>query len=453
MNFKKHYFKESIKVLDNGNIFIDDVDDISVSVLKKINTAMKRAGYDWRGAEDARDILRMSFLKKEISPEKWPKQYKAISDSIKTVKDLPVEEQMFRKASRYFGLTNDPNFAAYILPNGKMLDFSGRKQGNRYATSRGLDHRNIVSALDDFKHPAAGGGTDGMVEFMKLGPIRIDGNSGLIDMYTKPTPKQRNAIQAFVNKMSSDDLRLELQGKGERVNREYEKPFRIYEILKTIDSYFAGTLQQREPSLAAQFHGEGFLRKLKESINDQNYVVVYSGRFQPFHKAHKETYDNLVKEFGKDNVYIATSNKVDPPKSPFDFNEKKKIITSMFLDIPDDKIVMVKNPYNPVEILDKQDENTIYITAIGKKDKDRLTNREYFSAFKDKKNLKTSEEHGYYFITPENTKYYEGEKLSGTLIRDIIASSSDSKKEDLFRQLYPKFDSNIFRLLRQKIKE
>jgi len=86
-------------------------------------------------------------------------------------------------------------------------------------------------------------------------------------------------------------------------------------------------------------------------------VVVYPGRFQPFHNSHKETYDNIVKKFGKDNLFIATSNKVELPKSPFNFKEKKKIITKMF-NIPSNRIVQVKNPFSPVEILTKLPETT-----------------------------------------------------------------------------------------------
>ena len=33
-------------------------------------------------------------------------------------------------------------------------------------------------------------------------------------------------------------------------------------------------------------------------------VVIYVGRFQPFHKGHYGTYSHLVKKFGKDNVFI-----------------------------------------------------------------------------------------------------------------------------------------------------
>ena len=59
-------------------------------------------------------------------------------------------------------------------------------------------------------------------------------------------------------------------------------------------------------------------------------VVVYAGRFQPFHKGHNATYEHLVKQFGRDNVYIGTSNKTDNLKSPFKFNEKKMIMMKMF---------------------------------------------------------------------------------------------------------------------------
>ncbi|MDA7794046.1 hypothetical protein N8985_08135, partial [Glaciecola sp.] len=86
-------------------------------------------------------------------------------------------------------------------------------------------------------------------------------------------------------------------------------------------------------------------------------VVIYVGRFQPMHKGHYGTYQHLVKKFGKDNVYVGTSDKVQLPKSPFNFKEKVKIMTTMF-GIPKSKIHRVKNPYKPTEILKKFDEKT-----------------------------------------------------------------------------------------------
>ena len=60
-------------------------------------------------------------------------------------------------------------------------------------------------------------------------------------------------------------------------------------------------------------------------------VVIYVGRFQPMHKGHYGTYHYLVKKFGKNNVYIGTSDKVELPKSPFNFREKVKIVNQCLI--------------------------------------------------------------------------------------------------------------------------
>ena len=112
-------------------------------------------------------------------------------------------------------------------------------------------------------------------------------------------------------------------------------------------------------------------------------IVVYSGRFQPFHKGHFATYDNLIKKFGKDSVYIATSNKTDNQKSPFNFKEKKLIMQKMF-GIPSNKIVEVRNPYAPMEVLASYPEETTgFITVVGEKDEMRLSGK-YFTPYKGK---------------------------------------------------------------------
>ena len=59
-------------------------------------------------------------------------------------------------------------------------------------------------------------------------------------------------------------------------------------------------------------------------------VVTYVGRFHPFHSGHNAVYQQLVKKFGKDSVYIGTSDKVELPKSPFRFKEKVQIMNTMF---------------------------------------------------------------------------------------------------------------------------
>jgi len=139
-------------------------------------------------------------------------------------------------------------------------------------------------------------------------------------------------------------------------------------------------------------------------------VVVYSGRFQPFHKGHYLSYLKLCSKFGKDNVYIGTSNDTSGPKSPFNFNEKVKIMNTMF-GIPANKIVQVKNPYAPKEILSPFDgKTTQYIAAVGEKDASRLKGK-YFKPYNDKAGY-GYEEIGYVYAVPS-----EKNPISGTDVR------------------------------------
>ena len=69
---------------------------------------------------------------------------------------------------------------------------------------------------------------------------------------------------------------------------------------------------------------EDLITEAESTVN--TVIAIYPGRFQPMGKHHAQVYDWLAKQFGKANTYIATSDKVDPPRSPFNFQEKKSII-------------------------------------------------------------------------------------------------------------------------------
>jgi len=172
-----------------------------------------------------------------------------------------------------------------------------------------------------------------------------------------------------------------------------------------------------------------------------NKVVVYSGRFQPFHKGHFATYQGLVKKFGKENVYIGTSNKTDNVKSPFGFKEKKYIMNKMF-GIPTNKIIQIKNPYAPTEILDKFDsKTTAFITAVGEKDEMRLGGK-YFEKYSDSKELEGYLDKGYVYISPSQPN-----AISGTDVRNWLGKGDDKSRKDGFMKAYPKFDEKIFKLI------
>ena len=174
-------------------------------------------------------------------------------------------------------------------------------------------------------------------------------------------------------------------------------------------------------------------------------VVVYAGRFQPFHKGHYAAYSKLVSKFGKDNVYIGTSNDTSGPKSPFTFNEKKKIATTMF-GIPQSRFVNIKNPYKPVEILKGFDSKTTqYVAAVGEKDATRLQGK-YFKAYNGKAGY-GYEEIGYVYPVPA-----EQNPISGTDVRNYLGGDDMDKAKGFFLKAYPKFNQAIFDMITDKIK-
>ena len=176
-------------------------------------------------------------------------------------------------------------------------------------------------------------------------------------------------------------------------------------------------------------------------------VVIFVGRFQPMHKGHYGTYQHLVKKFGKDNVHVGTSDKVQKPKSPFNFKEKVKIMTTMF-GIPKSKIHKVKNPYKPTEILKKFDEDTTaFITVVGEKDKSRLKGP-YFRPYKGDVSV-GYRDGGYVYVAPSS-----GGGISGTETRNGLSVGSDDQKQDFFKdRAYGKFNKTIFKLITDKLNE
>jgi|LakMenEpi03Aug12_release.lakeMendotaPanAssembly.Ray.scaffolds.fasta_scaffold03733_24 hypothetical protein len=184
---------------------------------------------------------------------------------------------------------------------------------------------------------------------------------------------------------------------------------------------------------------------LLEDTELRNFVVVYSGRFQPFHKGHYATYQNLCKKFGKDKVFIGTSNKTDNRQSPFNFKEKKIIMTKMF-GIPSNKIVEIKNPYAPTEILKNFDETTTgYISVVGEKDEMRLGGK-YFEKYKGKIE-QGYKERGYVYVSPSQSN-----PISGTNVRNWLSKGDEEQQKAGFLKAYPKFDEKIFKLITLKLK-
>lgn len=214
----------------------------------------------------------------------------------------------------------------------------------------------------------------------------------------------------------------------------------INQILGTL-KFDKGKAELTEPTDSASQAEKQPAEKPKEPART---VAIFTGRFQPFHSGHYSIYKSMVDQFGKDNVYIATSNKTEAGKSPFDFSDKKQIMTQMF-DVPEDKVVQVKNPYAPAEVLEKLPPETVYVTAVSQKDSERLGGK-YFEPFTAKGEKKGYADKGYYTIAPELKLDVNGKNISGTQLRSIFGNPNitDEVKQEIFAKVYGKFDQDIF---------
>ena len=161
-------------------------------------------------------------------------------------------------------------------------------------------------------------------------------------------------------------------------------------------------------------------------------VAIYPGRFQPMGKHHAQAYKWLKSKF-KD-AHVVTSDKVDLPKSPFSFNEKKKIISSHGIR----NIVKVKNPYQATELLKKYDpKTTAAVFMVGQKDAGRLGGK-FFRPWKGKAEV-GYKEGAYTIIAPHVSLKVPGYgEMSGTAIRTALGSNGVSKNDrtQLFKHIF-----------------
>jgi len=192
-------------------------------------------------------------------------------------------------------------------------------------------------------------------------------------------------------------------------------------------------------------------------------LIIYPGRFQPFHQGHKAVYEYLASR--AHDVYIATSDKVDPPRSPFSFEEKKKMMELTGMDT--DYVVQTKSPYVATEIVqDFNKEHTILFFAVSEKDMaedPRFT----FKAKKDgspsyfqpgqpdgDQQFETMDKHAYIMTVPT----YEFKVLgspadSATAIRSKFAKIDDKGKKRLIKDLFGNYSDEVFDLMSNKITE
>ena len=196
----------------------------------------------------------------------------------------------------------------------------------------------------------------------------------------------------------------------------------------------------------------------EENKQKGNLIAIYPGRFQPMGRHHKAAYDWLVKQFGEKNTFIATSDKVEPQKSPLNFAEKKKIMLKH--GVPSSQIIKIMNPYSPLQFieavgLDPKDTTVVYM--IGEKDKGRLRGFKRLMVFNKTTYIpaKDLDDPYTYYVYAPHVSYNIPSfgEMSGTNIRKALGDN-DAKLAELkvrFKDIMGWFDAGIFNMLIKKM--
>ena len=188
-------------------------------------------------------------------------------------------------------------------------------------------------------------------------------------------------------------------------------------------------------------------------------VVIYPGRFHPFHRGHLASYELLARKFGPENVFIATSDKQAPITSPFGFGDKQHMMAK--LGVPVGKVIKVKNPYKAEEILSNFDpDTTSVIFAVSQKDADRFSfgpkkdgSPSYMQPYpKNGKGLRPFRDHGYIMLTPTVPFKLPGtDASSATEIRNLYTNGNDEQRNHIIAALYGDADKNIKSIFDKKL--
>jgi hypothetical protein len=203
-----------------------------------------------------------------------------------------------------------------------------------------------------------------------------------------------------------------------------------------------------------------------------NIIVIYPGRFHPFHRGHQASYEYLTKTYGENSVYIATSDVTAPITSPFNFEDKVKMITK--LGIPASHVVRVKNPYQATEItnsLSAEEKNqTALIFAVSEKDMQAATPENPQGPrfrFGTKKNgepsylqplpenlkqLKPMSQHAYVTVTPTvNFRVQGADADSAKQIRNLYIKANPQDRDNIIADLYGEAYPEILDIFDKKL--
>ena len=263
------------EMVDKTDVFTDYAESISTnsSLLRALRKAIrsvkeffKSQGY----TDNQKKLAKMentltALLSEAVATEANGKTNKDAGADRKSITEEEYNtqtEKIFTTAKEKFGTTYDMREAGWILPDGSMLDFSGKHEvrgaNNSFLNGgRTVDHRGISDIAYDYDDNPTGVETD-LGDFLDRGAIRIDYNVGAINLNVAPTKEQRDRLKRLIER-NGGDVTIDF-GKGWDTEHyaEYEGA-RASRVLGDIDRYYDEGIKP-----------EGNVRFSLQTINELN---------------------------------------------------------------------------------------------------------------------------------------------------------------------------------------
>lgn len=168
------------------------------------------------------------------------------SDSVKRKFSISDDETSALK--NHFGTTRKYEVAGYILPDGSMLDFSGKHWGDTTSDYRQVDHRDVNEVFEDQS------GNEAMVYVIGGGGIRLNPESGGINLSVLPSDAQRRTLRGYINHFNGEVVVDFDDTYGRTIESiEYNRGTSAERILSDVENYISQGIKLREQSEIQRF--------------------------------------------------------------------------------------------------------------------------------------------------------------------------------------------------------
>ena len=210
------------------NVKFLDLSGIEHNTFVKILNQFNHLGYDLDIDSLYEYLKRGTYLNEDQSDEIRKIFY---HEQEQTISEQTIQKYN-QKAVEYFGLTENPNLAGYLLTNGNMLKFSYD------GYQRNIDHREIKDVLDYVSTEESN--SNAMIEFINYGNIRL--NERCMELSKPCTEKQLKTIASIIRRIKQSDypyFQVDISNNNGTVVKSFSYDFPLFtDIVTDINNYF-----------------------------------------------------------------------------------------------------------------------------------------------------------------------------------------------------------------------